>query len=154
MGKLLPDAYHLEAIPEVGELDELQTSVKKTHKIWLWTAVEYFRLGILGLVLGNHSSETFEPLWHKVSAWKCYFYVTDGWSVYSMFIPDRDRIISKTYMTLIRRKKYEVETFRKQDYSARLFVILACEEMLRHSIKLLIHYLKFQDILVPPLFIP
>jgi IS1 family transposase len=40
---------------------------------WLWTAVDHFRSGILGEVSGDHSSETFEPLWDKVSAWKCYF---------------------------------------------------------------------------------
>jgi IS1 family transposase len=73
VGKLLPDAYHPEVISQVAELDELQTYVKKTHKIWLWTAVDHFRSGILGEVSGNHSSETFEPLWDKVSAWKCYF---------------------------------------------------------------------------------
>ena len=32
MGKLLPDAYDPEVMPEVGELDELQTYVKKHTK--------------------------------------------------------------------------------------------------------------------------
>ena len=78
VGKLLPDAYDPEVMPEVGEVDELQTYVKKTHKIWLWTAVDHFRSGILGWVLGDSTSdETFESLWDRVSAWKCYFYVTD-----------------------------------------------------------------------------
>ena len=31
---------------------------------------------------------------------------------------------SQTYMTLLRRGKYEVETPHRQDYIARLFVIL------------------------------
>ena len=31
MGKLLPDAYDPEVMPDVGELDELQTYVKKKH---------------------------------------------------------------------------------------------------------------------------
>ena len=30
-------------------------------------------------VLGDHSAETFRPLWALVSTWKSYFYVTDGW---------------------------------------------------------------------------
>ena len=47
VGKLLPDAYDPGVIPEVGELDELQTYVKKTDKIWLWTAVDHFQPGIL-----------------------------------------------------------------------------------------------------------
>ncbi|MDV2997859.1 MAG: hypothetical protein N4J56_007564 [Chroococcidiopsis sp. SAG 2025] len=42
-------------------------------------------LGILakhGWLVGDHSADTFRPLWAIVSQWKCFFYVTDGWSVY------------------------------------------------------------------------
>ena len=45
----------------------------------MWTAVDHFRKGILAWTLGDHSAETFEPLWTIVAAWQCYFYVTDGW---------------------------------------------------------------------------
>jgi hypothetical protein len=31
VGKVLPDAYDPEVIPQVPELDELQAYVKKTH---------------------------------------------------------------------------------------------------------------------------
>ncbi len=72
--------------------------------------MEHFSPGILGLVLGDRSAKAFEPLWDNVSAWKCYVYVTDGWSVYPMFIPDGDRIVSKTYLTLLRRVKYKTKT--------------------------------------------
>ncbi|CAA9400531.1 hypothetical protein AVDCRST_MAG94-5887 [uncultured Leptolyngbya sp.] len=30
----------------------------------------------------GYSAKTFEPLWAIVRDWQCYFYVTDGWSVY------------------------------------------------------------------------
>lgn len=54
VGKLLPDSYNPETIPEVGELDELETFVgQKKNKIWLWTAVDHFRDGILGWVIGG-----------------------------------------------------------------------------------------------------
>jgi len=62
--------------------------------------VDHFQPGILGWVLGDHSAETFDPLWNVVGAWKCCFYVTDGWKVYPQFIPDGDQIVCKTYMTL------------------------------------------------------
>lgn len=39
VGKLLPDSYNSETIPEVGELDELETY--------------HFRDGILGWVIGG-----------------------------------------------------------------------------------------------------
>ena len=55
-----------------------------------------------------------------------------------MFIPEGDEIISQTYRTLIGGGKYQNEALPKQDYIAKLFVIMACKEMLRHSIKLLI----------------
>jgi len=38
------------------------------------------------------------------------------------------KIISKTYMTLLRGAKYQNEAFRKQDYIARLFVILSARK--------------------------
>jgi len=93
VGKLLPDFYEAEITPQVGELDELETFVgsKKTCA-WLWTAVDHFKPGILGWVLGDHSAKTFEPLWEIVNKWKCYFYVTDGWKVYPKFIPEGDQI--------------------------------------------------------------
>ncbi|MEG4902830.1 IS1 family transposase [Microcoleus sp. F10-A1] len=65
-------------------------------KIWLWTAVDHFKAGILGWVLGDHSAETFKPLWAVVATWQCYFYVTNGWSVYPGFIPEGDQSVSKT----------------------------------------------------------
>jgi IS1 family transposase len=67
----------------------------------VWTAVDHFRKGILAWTLGDHSAETFEPLWTIVVAWQCYFYVTDGWTVYPSFIPDGDQSISKTSMTRV-----------------------------------------------------
>jgi insertion element IS1 protein InsB len=47
-------------------------------------------------VLGDHRAETFKSLWAMVEAWQCYFYVTDGWTVYPNFIRDGDQIVSKT----------------------------------------------------------
>ncbi|WP_416666325.1 IS1 family transposase [Egbenema bharatensis] len=148
----LPDAYAPETPPEVGELDELETFVGSKKTIWLWTAVDHFKKGILGWVLGDHSAETFVPLWQTVADWNCYFYVTDGWSVYPGFIPDGDQIVSKTYMTRV-----ESENTRLRHYLARLHRKTLCYskavEMLAHSIRLLLHYLRFDDVPVPPRFI-
>jgi insertion element IS1 protein InsB len=56
VGKLLPDFYHAETTPEVGELDKLETFVG-SQKIctWLWTSVDHFKPGILGWVLGDQA---------------------------------------------------------------------------------------------------
>ena len=157
VGQNLPDAYDPETVPQVGELDELETFVgSKKNKIWLWTAVNHFLPGILAWALGDHSGETFKPLWAIVGAWKCYFYVTVrpwrsealGWSVYPGFIPAGDQIVSKTYMTRV-----EGENTRLRHYLARLHRKTLCYsksvEMLRYSIRLLLHYLKFGEVPVP-----
>ena len=43
----------------------------------MWTAVDHFKKGILAWVIGDHSSETFRPLWELVKSWGCYFGVAD-----------------------------------------------------------------------------
>ncbi len=90
-------------------------------------------------MLGDHSAKTFAPLWKVVATWQCYFYVTDGWSVYPGFIPQGDQIVSKTYMTRV-----EGENTRLRHYLARLHRKTLCYskslDMLAHSIRLLIHY--------------
>ena len=68
--------------------------------------------------------------------------------IYPMFIPDGDQIICKTYMTRV-----EGENTRLRHYLARLHRKTLCysksKEMLAHSVRLLIHYLKFWDVPVP-----
>ena len=46
VGECLPDAYAPESIPQVGELDELETFVgRKRNKIWIWTVSTTFSQG-------------------------------------------------------------------------------------------------------------
>ena len=54
MGELLPDSYEPEIIPQVGELDELETFIgsKKTRS-GTGCAVDHFKPGILEWVLGD-----------------------------------------------------------------------------------------------------
>jgi hypothetical protein len=65
-----------------------------------------------------------------------------------MFIPDGDQIICKTYMTRV-----EGENTRLRHYLARLHRKTLCYsksvEMLKHSMRLVIHYLKFWEVPVP-----
>jgi IS1 family transposase len=74
-----------------------------------------FQAGILAWRIGDRSAETFKPLWWIVKGWQSFFYVTDGWSVYPMFIEDGDHIVSKIYMTRV-----EGENTRLRHYLARL----------------------------------
>ena len=112
-------------------------------------------------MLGDQSAETFRPLWTLVASWQCDFYVTVrvalpealGWSVYPGFIPEDDQIVSKTYMTRV-----EGENTRLRHYLARRHRKTLCYsksiEILAHSVRLLLHYLKFDDVPVPPRVIP
>ena len=115
-GENLSDAPELDTIPEVGEVDELQTFVgSKKNKVWIWTAVDHFKKGILAWVIGDRSAKTFETLWQIISWWQCYFWVSDGYKVYPNFFPEADHIVSKTYMTRV-----EGENTRLRHYLARL----------------------------------
>lgn len=102
--------------------------------------------------MGDHSAATFEPLWGTVGAWRCYFYVTDGWSAYPGFIPEGDQIVSKTYMTRVEGENTRLRPGHPLG-RARLHRKTLCysksAEMLKHSIRLLLHYLKFWDVPVP-----
>lgn len=84
---------------------------------------------------------TFQQLWKIIKSWKSFFYVTDGYVVYTCFIDDCDHLVKKTYMTRV-----EGENTRLRHYLARLHRKTLCysksEEMLRLSIKLLLHYLQ------------
>lgn len=66
---------------------------------------------------------------------------------------DEDHIVSKTYMTRV-----EGENTRLRHYLARLHRQTLCYsksvEMLEHSVRLLLHYLKFWEVPVPAWFIP
>ena len=142
----IPAAPKYSEIPEITQVDELQTFVgSKKNKIWLWTAVNKGMPGILAWVVGNRSAETFKPLWKILRGWKCFLYVTDGYPVYPCFIDDADHLVSKTYMTRV-----EGENTRLRHYLARLHRKTLCYsksvEMLKLSIRLLLHYLKYGSV--------
>ncbi len=60
-GLSLPDAPESEEIPEISDLDELQTDVaNKRNKVWIWTAVNHFQTGILARTVGDRSKRDFQ----------------------------------------------------------------------------------------------
>ncbi|WP_157867546.1 IS1 family transposase [Gloeothece citriformis] len=146
VGIKLSNQKETSSIPDVAQLDELQTFVgKKKNKRWIWTSVDKDNQGILEYVIGDRSSDTFEGLWNKIKHWNCYFWITDGYKVYPNFIPDGDQIISKIYMTRV-----EGENSRLRHYLARLhrktFCYSKSDEMLFLSVKLLAYYLKNKNL--------
>lgn len=98
--------------------------------------------------MGDRSAATFKQLWRIVRGWESFFYVTDGYVVYPMFIDESDHIVSKTYMTRV-----ESENTRLRHPTARLHRKTLCYsssvEMLKASIRLLLHYLKDGTIPLP-----
>jgi insertion element IS1 protein InsB len=101
--------------------------------------------GILKFVVGDHSLETFKPLWQIVMGWACFLYITDGNPVYPCVIEEGDHLVSKTAMTRV-----EGENCRLRHYLARLHRKTLCYsksvEMLTLSVQLLIYYLKHHRI--------
>lgn len=77
-GHQLLDAPEAKEIPEISDLDELQTFVgSKKNKQWIWTVVDHKQAGILTWVSGDHSAATFKFLWRIVKCWQCFFYITN-----------------------------------------------------------------------------
>ncbi|MEH2410988.1 IS1 family transposase [Nostoc sp.] len=132
-------------IPEVTEVDELETFIGKKNKVWLWTDVNHSVPGIIAWVMGDRSAKTFKYLWLIIRCWHSYFYITDGYPVYPIFISNEDHIVSKTYMTRV-----EGENCRLRHYLARLHRKTFCDsksvKILRYSIQLVIHYLGYGSV--------
>lgn len=142
----LPDAPEDSEIPEITEIDELQTFIgNKKNKVWLWTVVNHWKPGIILWAIGDRSSSSFQILWSTIKCWHSFWYVTDGWKVYPGFIEPEDHLVCKTYMTRV-----EGENTRLRHYLARLHRKTLCYskslEMLSYSVRLLLHYLKFKTI--------
>lgn len=155
-GLNLPDVPETDEEPEITDLDErfweelfppklsheLQTFVgNKRHKVWIWTAVNHWRPGIIAWTIGDRSSLTFQLLWVVVKCWQSEWYVTDGYAVYPKFIDGSQHVVSKTYMTRV-----EGENTRLRHYLARLHRKTLCYsksiEMIKCSVRLLLHYLR------------
>ncbi len=142
-GESLSDEPQDEEIPEITEIDELQTFVgNKNNKFWIWTVVNHQKKGIILWNIGDRSHESFHPIWQIIKCWHSFFYVTDGWKVYPMYIEPEDHLVSKTYMTRV-----EGENTRLRHYLARLHRKTLCYSksllLLKYSLRLLLHYLRF-----------
>lgn len=170
-GIQLPDSPEAEEIPEITEIDELyakryplgQTFIgNKKNKVWVGSVVNHWQPGILLWTVGDRSSTSFQIIWSIIKCWHSFWYVTRTrmrssrlaavcanalrWKVYPGFIEPEDHLVSKTYMTRV-----EGENTRLRHYLARLHRKTLCYsksiEMLRYSIRLLLHYLKFKTII-------
>lgn len=147
-GEQLPEDELEE--PDLAELDELQTYVgRKTNKIWVWTAINHLAPGILAMEIGDRSGRTFDKLWQRIQIWDSRKYFTDGYCIYSIYIPPQKHLVlPKTQLTRV-----EGENTRLRHYLARLHRATLCYsksiEMLKYSVRLLMHYLRFKQVPLP-----
>ena len=136
--------------PQVVSLDELQTYIgRKTNKIWIWTAINYYLSGILAFVIGDRSSLTFNRLKNKILPWESRRYLTDGYCVYSLCLAlAKHQVSPKTRLTRV-----EGENTRLRHYIARLHRATLCYsksiKMLEYPVRLLIYYLREKRIPIP-----
>lgn len=147
-GEKLPEDESGE--PELAQLDELQTYIgRKTNKIWIWTGTDRLASGIIAMEIGDRSGQTFNKLWQRIKIWDSRRYFTDGYCVYANYIdPKRHQVLPKTQLT-----KVEGENTRLRHYLARLHRATLCysksTQMLKYSVRLLMHYLKFKQVPIP-----
>jgi insertion element IS1 protein InsB len=89
--KKLPNEPQEEEIPEITEIDELQTPThpeglpggmrgafrtfvgRKQKKYWIWTVVNHANPGILFWTIGDRSHQTFEKIWQVIKCWKSFW---------------------------------------------------------------------------------
>ena len=91
-GESLSNEPQDEEIPEITEIDELQTFVgNKRNKFWIGSVVNHKKKGIIIWAIGDRSHQTFAFLWSIIRCWHSFWYVTDGWKVYPMYIKPEDR---------------------------------------------------------------
>ena len=115
--------------------------------------VNHWTKGILLWTIGDleeireaaRSNQTFEQICQIIKCWHSFWYVTDGYPVYPNYINPEDHLVCKTYMTRV-----EGENTRLRHYLARLHRKTLCYsksvEMLKYSIRLLLHYLRFNTV--------
>ena len=66
--KRLSDEPQGEELPEITEIDELQTFVGcKKNKFWVGSVVNHWNQGILLWTVGDRSHETFEQIWQIIA---------------------------------------------------------------------------------------
>lgn len=65
-------------------------------------------------MIGDRSKQTFKGLWLIFKCWHSFFYVTDGWQVYPIFINAGDQIVSKTYMTRVEGENTRLRHHERQ----------------------------------------
>ena len=113
-GESLPEAPPEEEIPEITEIDELQTFVgRKQNKFWIWTVVNHWNQGILLWAIGARSHQTFEPIWQIIKCWQSFWYVTDGYPVYPSYIEPEDHLVCKTYMTRVEGENTRLRHYKR-----------------------------------------
>jgi hypothetical protein len=108
-GLSLPNAPKSDEIPEITELDELQTFVgAKKNKVWLWTAVNKKVAGILAWVVGDAKFGHFSvPLANCSGVGKAFGMP----QTVMLFMPS----LLMRFLTLLRRLIYLVLRERIQD---------------------------------------
>lgn len=150
--------------PEFAELDELQTYIgRKIDKIWVWTAINHLKPGILAIEIGDRSGQTFNKLWQRIKLWNSRRYFTDGYCVYANYVnSQKHQVLPKTQLTRVEGENTRLrhcargahrhcEAMSNRHTSiARLHRATLCYSksisMLKHSVRLLMHYLKFEQV--------
>lgn len=149
-GLALPDTPEIEEIPSYYWARRTSNLYRlKKNKFWLWTAVNHGTPGILAWILGDRSAETFKQLWKIVKGGHCFWYVTDAYVVYPMFIDDICHLVSKTYMTRVEGENTRVKTLLSTRTHRKTLCYSKSSEMLIASVRLLLYYLKYWSIPLP-----
>lgn len=77
-----------------------------------------------------------------------FWYATDGYVVYTLFVEEDSHIVSKTYMTRVEGKNTRLRHYLARLHRKTLWYSKS-KKMLKLSIRLLLHYLKDKTVPLP-----
>ena len=105
---------------ELLELDEMCTILKKSNKLWIWTAVERKTKEINGFYVGSREISSFEKLSERISNINADFYSSDGLEAYNLIDPQK-HLIGKKYIYTVERcnrlMRHYLARFARKPYS-------------------------------------
>jgi len=78
-------------------------SPKKTHKLWVWTAMDRNTSRLLDWELGNRDSRTLARLLNRLQRYHVTIYYTDKWDAYAELIPADMLVQNKRETNLVER---------------------------------------------------
>lgn len=111
-------------------------SFKKTHKLWIWKAVDYETGQLLDWELGGRDMLTFQRLYQRVEQrFHPKLYCADHWDAYRIVIPEERLVQSKSGTSRVESNNASTRHWFAR-FKRRTCVVSRCQQMVNLTLKL------------------